>query len=466
MKPTAATVLPAPVACSNQKRRSAPGSSGASSTTSSSSAAAPPSPGAPRRGRAPRPPRLVGGRLAPPARPRPLEPRRRRRRRPLRRSFGRAACCSAISSVSVPESASTWCGFSSAPSRSFGGSSASSRSSPSSREKSRRHWIEGASAPSSSSFSAASRARRRAVPGASASGPSPSSRNGSRANSAARSISALEGTAARAATSLVLAMKACGSAPSRDARRAAGTSWTRMPGVRFPSPRRSQRPAYRADRTVRIVITEIGCLRDCKPALAGSHRPQRAALAVAGCGSSAAAATTAASTPTTRRRWPALRRRWPRCTPRRTGCSRAASPPSKSGSRRCGATRWWSTSGPPGAGPAASSSPSSSSLAARYGRRRRLPRRRLPGLERRRPHLPSEAPVPYPSYTDPHKQIAAALGASLGLPDTAFYDRRGKLVYLKQGPYANPAELEADVERYALEGRIIGLMESLRRSSP
>ena len=30
MKPTAATVLPAPVACSNQKRRSAPGSSGAS----------------------------------------------------------------------------------------------------------------------------------------------------------------------------------------------------------------------------------------------------------------------------------------------------------------------------------------------------------------------------------------------------------------------------------------------------
>ncbi len=36
MKPTAATVLPAPVACSNQKRRSAPGSSGASSIVSSS----------------------------------------------------------------------------------------------------------------------------------------------------------------------------------------------------------------------------------------------------------------------------------------------------------------------------------------------------------------------------------------------------------------------------------------------
>ena len=39
MKPTAATVLPAPVACSNQKRRLAPGSSGASSTTSASSSA-------------------------------------------------------------------------------------------------------------------------------------------------------------------------------------------------------------------------------------------------------------------------------------------------------------------------------------------------------------------------------------------------------------------------------------------
>ena len=38
-KPIAATVLPDPVACSNQKRRLAPGSSGASSMTSSSSAA-------------------------------------------------------------------------------------------------------------------------------------------------------------------------------------------------------------------------------------------------------------------------------------------------------------------------------------------------------------------------------------------------------------------------------------------
>jgi len=62
----------------------------------------------------------------------------------------------------------------------------------------------------------------------------------------------------------------------------------------------------------------------------------------------------------------------------------------------------------------------------------------------------AEAPVPYPSYTDPSKDIGEAIGASLGLPDTAFYDRRGKLVYLKQGPYDDEAELRADIQRYAL----------------
>jgi thiol-disulfide isomerase/thioredoxin len=62
-----------------------------------------------------------------------------------------------------------------------------------------------------------------------------------------------------------------------------------------------------------------------------------------------------------------------------------------------------------------------------------------------------EEPVPYPSYTDPDKEIADALGA-VGLPDTAFYDKAGELVYLKQGPYRDDSELEADVRRYALGG--------------
>lgn len=62
-----------------------------------------------------------------------------------------------------------------------------------------------------------------------------------------------------------------------------------------------------------------------------------------------------------------------------------------------------------------------------------------------------EEPVPYPSYTDPDKEIVETLGA-VGLPDTAFYDESGKLVYLKQGPYRDDSELEADVRRYALGG--------------
>lgn len=60
-----------------------------------------------------------------------------------------------------------------------------------------------------------------------------------------------------------------------------------------------------------------------------------------------------------------------------------------------------------------------------------------------------EEPVPYPSYSDPNKDIFNAVGA-FALPDTAFYDRSGKLVYLKQGPYTDHAELRADVRRYAL----------------
>lgn len=63
-----------------------------------------------------------------------------------------------------------------------------------------------------------------------------------------------------------------------------------------------------------------------------------------------------------------------------------------------------------------------------------------------------EEPVPYPSYTDSDKEILDSLGGRGGLPDTAFYDREGELVYLKQGPYTDHSELEADVRRYALQG--------------
>jgi cytochrome c biogenesis protein CcmG, thiol:disulfide interchange protein DsbE len=61
-----------------------------------------------------------------------------------------------------------------------------------------------------------------------------------------------------------------------------------------------------------------------------------------------------------------------------------------------------------------------------------------------------QAPVPYPSYSDPDKAIAEQIGATRGLPNTAFYDRRGELCYLKQGPYTEHSELTADVKRFAL----------------
>ena len=64
----------------------------------------------------------------------------------------------------------------------------------------------------------------------------------------------------------------------------------------------------------------------------------------------------------------------------------------------------------------------------------------------------SEAPVPYPSYTDPGEDIKMSLGAGFGFPDTAFYDRHGELVYLKQGPYTDADELRNDIESCALAG--------------
>jgi cytochrome c biogenesis protein CcmG/thiol:disulfide interchange protein DsbE len=63
-----------------------------------------------------------------------------------------------------------------------------------------------------------------------------------------------------------------------------------------------------------------------------------------------------------------------------------------------------------------------------------------------------EMPVPYPSYTDPDKSIAESLGVNVGFPDTAFYDKFGYLLYLKQGPYTKDSELEADVRRYTAPG--------------
>lgn len=62
-----------------------------------------------------------------------------------------------------------------------------------------------------------------------------------------------------------------------------------------------------------------------------------------------------------------------------------------------------------------------------------------------------EVPVPYPSYTDPDGHIHDSVNGR-GLPNTAFYNRSGDLVYLKYGPYRDESELEEDLRRYALQG--------------
>lgn len=61
------------------------------------------------------------------------------------------------------------------------------------------------------------------------------------------------------------------------------------------------------------------------------------------------------------------------------------------------------------------------------------------------------SPLPYPSFSDPDKQITESLDAGRGLPATAFYNAAGELTFTKLGPYEDEAALIADVNRYALE---------------
>jgi cytochrome c biogenesis protein CcmG/thiol:disulfide interchange protein DsbE len=63
-----------------------------------------------------------------------------------------------------------------------------------------------------------------------------------------------------------------------------------------------------------------------------------------------------------------------------------------------------------------------------------------------------EFPLPYPSYTDPNQDIARSLGATVGLPDTVYFDPSGKRVFIKQGQYASESDFAADIEHHALGG--------------
>jgi cytochrome c biogenesis protein CcmG/thiol:disulfide interchange protein DsbE len=103
-------------------------------------------------------------------------------------------------------------------------------------------------------------------------------------------------------------------------------------------------------------------------------------------------------------------------------------------------------------GPCRFEFPTLQKLSARYGKRVAFLGVNSQDSDANAKEFLAEAPVPYPSYTDPGKGLIESLGGLGGLPDTAFYNRDGKLLYLKQGAYAGDSELEADVRRYAVEG--------------
>ena len=59
-------------------------------------------------------------------------------------------------------------------------------------------------------------------------------------------------------------------------------------------------------------------------------------------------------------------------------------------------------------------------------------------------------PVSYPSYTDPHEQIARTIHAATYYPQTVYIDRQGHEVFDHAGPYETVGSLEKDIRRYAL----------------
>ncbi|MBA3408720.1 MAG: TlpA family protein disulfide reductase [Solirubrobacterales bacterium] len=62
----------------------------------------------------------------------------------------------------------------------------------------------------------------------------------------------------------------------------------------------------------------------------------------------------------------------------------------------------------------------------------------------------SELATPYPHYFDEDASISRLFGGGRVSPTTGFYDARGKLVFSHLGAYADDAQLEAEIRRYAL----------------
>lgn len=65
----------------------------------------------------------------------------------------------------------------------------------------------------------------------------------------------------------------------------------------------------------------------------------------------------------------------------------------------------------------------------------------------------ADYPVPFPSYVDPDEKIAQDIGATHGLPATAFYGPDGELKIVKHGEFADQKELNEYIREYAVGGQ-------------
>ena len=63
-----------------------------------------------------------------------------------------------------------------------------------------------------------------------------------------------------------------------------------------------------------------------------------------------------------------------------------------------------------------------------------------------------EIPSGFPSVFDDDASVARKLGGARGWPTTFFFDRDGKLVFIKIGAYASQELLERDIGEYAIKG--------------
>jgi cytochrome c biogenesis protein CcmG/thiol:disulfide interchange protein DsbE len=101
-------------------------------------------------------------------------------------------------------------------------------------------------------------------------------------------------------------------------------------------------------------------------------------------------------------------------------------------------------------GPCQFEFPTLQKLSARYGKRVAFVGLNAEDEEASAKTFLREEPVPYPIYSDPHRQIARSLQAYEGLPDTIILNRKGEVIHVHLGAYANEADLEEDVRKYAL----------------